>query len=180
MEPRHAAAGARQVVFVPLGVGPHALAPRPASGCTGWPLGLLPATDPARTDRRAEGQASAVDRRCECRDHGPRSTRTRAPSVRKPDCLRVGCTMMATQQAAREDQNRFAVRIRIAVPPEGLGSQLGQMTAWLDANCGADSWSMAPSGTRGVVNDSLAIYFLDPALARAFIARWCIGCRIGV
>jgi hypothetical protein len=49
---------------------------------------------------------------------------------------------MATQQTAREAEHRFAVRIRIAVPPEGLGSQLAQMVAWLDANCGPGSWSI--------------------------------------
>src|SRR5437016_5237632 len=124
------------------------------------PGSLSPATDSARTHRRAEGSSPAVDRRCECRDHGPRFTRTRGPSALGPDCLRVVCSMIATQQTAREAERRFAVQIRIAVPPEGLGTQLDQMIAWLDANCGAASWSMAPSGTRGVVNDSLAIYFL--------------------
>jgi hypothetical protein len=68
----------------------------------------------------------------------------------------------------------------IAVPPEGLGNQLDQMIAWLNANCAAGSWSMTPSGTSSVVNDALAIYFLDPVLARAFVSRWCIGCRIKV
>jgi hypothetical protein len=51
------------------------------------------------------------------------------------------------------------------------------MTAWLDANCGTGNWGMAPAGIRGVVNDALAIYFLDAALANAFVARWCIGYR---
>jgi hypothetical protein len=88
--------------------------------------------------------------------------------------------MSATQQVARQDESRFAVRIRIAVPPQGLGSQLDQMIAWLDANCGADSWSMTASGRTGIVNDALAIYFRNPALARAFVSRWCIGCRIEV
>ena len=86
--------------------------------------------------------------------------------------------MTAPEQAARQAERQFAVRIRIAVPPEGLGRQLDQMIAWLVANCGAGSWSMTPSGTKGVVNDALAIYFHDPALARAFVTRWCIGCRI--
>src|SRR5438105_15059260 len=86
--------------------------------------------------------------------------------------------MSARQQIIRHDEGRSAVRIRIAVPAEGFGSQLDQMIAWLDANCGPDSWSMAPSGTTGVLNDSLAIYFRDPDLARTFVSRWCIGCRI--
>ena len=76
-----------------------------------------------------------------------------------------------------EAERRFPARIRIAVPPEGLGRQLDLMAAWLDANCGAGNWAMTPSGLRGVVKDALAIYFLDTALANAFVARWCIGYR---
>jgi len=30
---------------------------------------------------------------------------------------------------------------------------------------------MTPSGTRGVLNDALSIYFADATLANAFIAR---------
>ena len=55
----------------------------------------------------------------------------------------------------------------------GLGSRLDQIIAWLDANCGADGWTSTPSSTRGVVNDALAVYFLDPTIATAFVARWC-------
>jgi hypothetical protein len=76
-----------------------------------------------------------------------------------------------------EAARRFPARIRIGVPPQGLGRQLDLMTAWLDANCGAGNWAMTPAGLRGVVNDALAIYFLDTALANAFVARWCIGYR---
>jgi hypothetical protein len=66
-------------------------------------------------------------------------------------------------------------RIRIAVAPEGLGRQHGRMTAWLDENCGADGWAMSPSGMQGVPNDAVSIYFPNPALAAACVARWCIG-----
>jgi hypothetical protein len=72
-------------------------------------------------------------------------------------------------------ERRFPVRIRIGVPPEGLGQRHTQMTAWLNENCGADSWAMTPSGTRGVLNDTLSIYFGDATLASAFVARWCAG-----
>jgi hypothetical protein len=54
-------------------------------------------------------------------------------------------------------ERRFPVRIRIAVPPGGLGQRRTQITAWLDENCGADGWAMTPSGTRGVLNDALSI-----------------------
>ena len=69
--------------------------------------------------------------------------------------------MRAAQQVVRDAERRFPVRIKIAVPPEGLGSRLDQIIAWLDANCGADGWISTPSSTRGVVNDALAIYFAD-------------------
>ncbi len=73
-------------------------------------------------------------------------------------------------------ERRFPIRIRIAVPPEGLGRQHARMTAWLDENCGADGWAMTPSGTRGVLNDAVSIYFLDPALA--FVGHWCINYKV--
>jgi hypothetical protein len=79
---------------------------------------------------------------------------------------------------APKAERKFPARIKIAVPPEGLGRQLDDMMAWLDANCGAANWAMAPAGLRGVANDALAIYFLDTALASGFVARWCIGYRV--
>jgi len=56
-----------------------------------------------------------------------------------------------------------------------LGSRLDRIKVWLDENCGANGWAMTPSGTRGVLNDALSIYFRDPTLASAFVARWCAG-----
>jgi hypothetical protein len=88
--------------------------------------------------------------------------------------------MKAVQQAVRDAERRFPVRIRIAVPPEGFGSRLDQIIAWLDANCGADAWAIMPSGTRGVVNDALAIYFLDATIASAFVTRWCAAQRLEI
>jgi len=74
-----------------------------------------------------------------------------------------------------EAERRFPVRIRIGVPPDGLGSRLDQIKEWLDENCGANGWPMTPSGTRGMLNDALSIYFADATLASAFVARWCAG-----
>jgi len=76
-----------------------------------------------------------------------------------------------------EAERRFSARIKIAVPPNGLGTQLNAMYAWLDTNCGADGWMITPAGMGTVVNDAVAIYFMDTALANAFVARWCIGYR---
>src|SRR5215813_5623269 len=75
-------------------------------------------------------------------------------------------------------ERRFPVRIRIAVPPSGLGQRHTQITAWLHENCGADGWAITPSGTRGVLNDAVSVYFADATLASAFVARWCITARV--
>jgi len=88
--------------------------------------------------------------------------------------------MTAPQQAVHEAERRFPVRIKVAVPPEGLGSRLDQIFAWLDANCGADGWTSAPSSTRGVVNDALSVYFADVTLANAFVARWCSAQKVEI
>jgi hypothetical protein len=74
-------------------------------------------------------------------------------------------------------ERRFPVRIKISVPPSGLGQRHSELTAWLDQNCGADGWAMTPSGMRGVLNDAMSIYFLDATLASAFVTRWCTGSR---
>jgi hypothetical protein len=42
--------------------------------------------------------------------------------------------MRAAQQAARDAERQFPVRIRIAVPDRGLRDE------WLDQNAGADGW----------------------------------------
>ncbi len=77
-----------------------------------------------------------------------------------------------------EAERRFPVRIRIGVPPQGLGGRLDALKAWLDDNCGAEGWAITPSGLRGVLNDAVAVHFCDAALAGAFVARWCRGGRV--
>ena len=111
---------------------------------------------------------------------GSPSKRTGDPTGSTPDGLPTGCSMRAAQQAVREAERRFPVRVRIAVPPEGLGSRLDQIIAWLDANCGADAWAITPSGTRGVVSDALAVYLLDVIIGSAFVARWYTAERIEI
>ncbi len=83
--------------------------------------------------------------------------------------------MRAAQQAARDAERRFPVRIRIAVPDRGLGDRLNQFQEWLDQNAGADGWAWTPSGIRGIANDALSIYLADATIASTFVARWCLG-----
>ena len=84
----------------------------------------------------------------------------------------------ASMRAQREAERRYPVRVRIAVPPEGLGRQLEIMHAWLNETCSAGGWATAPAGTTGVVNDALALYFEDAAFAHAFVSRFCCGYRV--
>jgi hypothetical protein len=39
-------------------------------------------------------------------------------------------------------------------------------------------WTITPSGTRGVRNDDLSIYFREAKLASAFVTRWCLGAKV--
>jgi hypothetical protein len=78
------------------------------------------------------------------------------------------------RQIAAEAEHAYPVRVRVAAPA-GFGQALTLIHAWLDENCGADGWTTAPSGMRGVGNDATAFYFRDATLAAAFIARWCDG-----
>jgi hypothetical protein len=54
------------------------------------------------------------------------------------------------------------------------------MHSWLDDNCGADGWAMTPAGLRGVVNDAVAIRFLEATSAAAFVSRSCAGSKIEI
>jgi hypothetical protein len=74
-----------------------------------------------------------------------------------------------------EAERRFPVRLRVALPAGGFGTRLTAIHEWLDQNAGADGWAITPSGSRGVVNDALAICLADATIASAFVARWCAG-----
>ncbi len=79
-----------------------------------------------------------------------------------------------SRQLTAEAEREYPVRVRVATNG-GFGRALTQMHAWLDENCGADSWKTAPSGMRGVGNDATAFYFRNATIAAAFVARWCDG-----
>ena len=73
-----------------------------------------------------------------------------------------------------EAESRFPIRIAIRVPPDGFGQRYAPMCRWLDENCGINGWSIAPAGTRGILNDAVAVYVNSPTCAVGFVARWCI------
>ena len=84
----------------------------------------------------------------------------------------------ASTRAQRQAEQRFPVRVRIVVPPAGLGRQFEIMHGWLDETCGPDGWMSAPAGLSGIVNDAIAFYFDDAAFAHAFVLRFCCGYRV--
>jgi hypothetical protein len=84
----------------------------------------------------------------------------------------------ASMRVRHKAEGQYPVRLRIAVPPQGLGRQLEIIHGWLDETCGIAGWATAPAGLAGVVNDAIAFYFRDPSFAHAFVARFCCGCRI--
>ncbi len=71
----------------------------------------------------------------------------------------------------------FRWRVLVEVPPGGFGWQLGIMRAWLDLSCGPAGWGSAPAGSGGIVNDAVAFYFAERAVARAFVDRFSCGYR---
>jgi hypothetical protein len=74
-----------------------------------------------------------------------------------------------------EAERRFPLRIAIRVPGDGIGSRYKPMTDWLDDNCGVNGWSITSAGTRGVLNDAMAVYVSNPTCAVAFVARWLVA-----
>jgi hypothetical protein len=71
-------------------------------------------------------------------------------------------------------ERRFPIRIVVKVPESGIGTRYVPMVDWLDEHCGVDGWSITPAGTRGLLNDALAVYINTPACALAFVERWLV------
>jgi hypothetical protein len=84
----------------------------------------------------------------------------------------------ASKRAQREAERQYPVRVRIAIPPQGLGRQLEVIHAWFEETCGIDGWATSPAGLAGLLNDAIAFYFADAAFAHAFVARFCCGYRV--
>lgn len=84
-------------------------------------------------------------------------------------------------QPARDDHHSRTALSRThqdCCPAGGLGRRHSEITAWLDASCGADGWALTPSGMRGALDDAISIYFADATLASAFVARRCVGSKV--
>ena len=87
-----------------------------------------------------------------------------------------------SRQLTAAAEQEYPVRVRIAADG-AFGSALNKIHAWLDENCGADSWKTAPAGMRGIGMMPPCFIFatphLPPPLSRAG-ARAAAICPSGV
>jgi hypothetical protein len=68
----------------------------------------------------------------------------------------------------------FPVRIRVHVPPSGLGKQLDDMHWWLNQTIGREKYWVW-SDCRPGLPDGALFYFTELAHAQAFVARFACG-----
>lgn len=75
-----------------------------------------------------------------------------------------------TTPAAKRDDDAFPVRIKLAVPGDGLGKTLDEIAAWLRANLNSEAFAMHSARTIG--GDAMGIYFLGIEDAGRFLAAF--------
>lgn len=75
-----------------------------------------------------------------------------------------------TAPAAKRDDDAFPVRIKLAVPPEGLGKTLDAITAWLRDELPREAFAVHSARTIG--GSAMAIYFLGIEDAGRFLAAF--------
>ena len=74
-----------------------------------------------------------------------------------------------TAPAAQRDDDAFPIRIKLEVPPDGLGRLANEIPAWLQANLAAGSF--ATHSARTIGGSAMAVYFLRIEDALAFLDR---------
>ncbi len=69
--------------------------------------------------------------------------------------------------SAKRDDDAFPIRLKFAVPPEGLGKRVDEINAWL-------RFSLPPGGfavhsARTIGGSAMAVHFLDFKVAARFL-----------
>lgn len=72
-----------------------------------------------------------------------------------------------TAPQSKTDDLAFPVRVKIAVPPLGLGRMLDHVFAWLKAELGAREY--ACHSQPGIGCDTMAVYFRSAEAAQRFV-----------
>lgn len=72
-----------------------------------------------------------------------------------------------TKPASQRDDDAFPIRIKLKVPPEGLGRLANDIPAWLHANL--ERGSFATHSARTIGGSAMAIYFVRIEDAARFL-----------
>ncbi len=72
--------------------------------------------------------------------------------------------------SAKRDDDSFPIRVKLAVPPDGLGIRLDEMQAWLRDDLPRDRYAVHSARTIG--GSALATHFLTINDAAAFLAAF--------
>lgn len=75
-----------------------------------------------------------------------------------------------TTPTAKRDDDAFPVRIKLAVPPEGLGTTLDTIMAWLRGNLPREAFACHSARTVG--GSAMAVYFLGIEDAARFLTAF--------
>lgn len=75
-----------------------------------------------------------------------------------------------TTPPAKRDDDAFPVRIKLAVPPDGLGATLDAMTRWLRANI--PQGEFATHSARTIGGSAMALHFERIEDAARFLAAF--------
>jgi hypothetical protein len=79
-----------------------------------------------------------------------------------------------TKSAARQQvlaERHFPVRVRMAMPARGIGSQFSNMCAWLDRHAGESAYFTGAEAGAGL-RDGALFYVVDQKMAAAFVDRF--------
>ena len=79
--------------------------------------------------------------------------------------------------ASIKDDRYFPVRVRIGVPEGRFGKQLNVMYGWLNMHAGRGNFAIH-SAPNDLPLDAALFYFMDIAVARAFIERFACGLAV--
>ncbi len=69
--------------------------------------------------------------------------------------------------SAKRDDDAFPIRIKLAVPPDGLGKRLDEIHAWLREKLPRDAYAV--HSARAIGGSAMAVYFTSLADAAAFL-----------
>lgn len=72
--------------------------------------------------------------------------------------------------SAKRDDDAFPIRLKFAVPPDGLGKRLDEINAWLRSNL--PSRAFAVHSARTIGGSAMAIHFLTLEDASALLQRF--------